>query len=272
MKALYVDLDGTLLKSDSLHELFGRLLLTKFFRALFSIFILCIKGRAPFKAYLANKVLSANIVWPLDQELLTFLREEKVRGRKIVLLTAANEQVANSIVSPLAIFDEIIGSTQAKNFKGREKLKWIKEHDSGEFAYIGNGSDDLVLWEEADQAIVVNANNGIIAKAKRVNKNLLILSKRKKFLKIFLKAIRIHQYSKNALVFLPLLLSAQIFNLQLLSKSTLAFIAFCLVASSGYLINDLKDLDADRLHASKNKRPMAAGDLPILLHLWYFLV
>lgn len=83
-------------------------------------------------------------------------------------------------------------------------------------------------------------------------------------LRSFLKAIRIHQWSKNILVFVPLLTAHKLSDPHLFLKALDAFLAFSLCASGVYLLNDLVDLDSDRRHPKKKNRPFAAGDLSLI--------
>ena len=76
-----------------------------------------------------------------------------------------------------------------------------------------------------------------------------------------LRAMRPHQWVKNVLIFAPLILSFQFMDPELVIRALLAFIAFSLSASSLYIINDLLDIDSDRLHPKKKNRPFASGTL-----------
>lgn len=77
-----------------------------------------------------------------------------------------------------------------------------------------------------------------------------------------LRALRLHHWSKNALVFLPVLGAHRVSDPQALQRSGIAFLAFGLVASAVYVVNDLADVEADRLHPRKRMRPFASGLLP----------
>jgi len=75
------------------------------------------------------------------------------------------------------------------------------------------------------------------------------------------KALRPQQWIKNLFIFAPLIFSQNIFNRPLVVTTLLAFAAFCLVTSAIYLFNDLRDIEEDRLHPVKSRRPLAAGRL-----------
>ena len=80
----------------------------------------------------------------------------------------------------------------------------------------------------------------------------------------WVEALRLHQWLKNILIFVPLLSSHQVTNLPQLGHAALAFVLFGLCASGGYILNDLLDLEDDRHHTTKRHRPFAAGRLSIM--------
>lgn len=82
-------------------------------------------------------------------------------------------------------------------------------------------------------------------------------------MKHYLKLMRIHHYIKNLLVFAALACSSQLFNLEKLMAGLAAFIAFCMVSSVVYIINDIRDREKDRKHPTKCNRPIAAGTVPV---------
>src|SRR5512140_1770196 len=83
-------------------------------------------------------------------------------------------------------------------------------------------------------------------------------------LRAMIKTMRPRQWPKNALVIAPILFDRQLTNIPALLHVFPAFILFCLLSSSVYIINDLSDLEADRLHPKKRLRPLASGELSIL--------
>ena len=118
------------------------------------------------------------------------------------------------------------------------------------------------IWSHARKAYVVNDSAGLRRKIEKLGISTTYIGSSKPSLRVWLKALRIHQYAKNALVFVPLLTS-HAYELHSILRTLLAFIAFSLCASSVYLINDLIDLSADRQHPTKQKRPFASGALPL---------
>ena len=88
-------------------------------------------------------------------------------------------------------------------------------------------------------------------------------------MKHYLKLMRVHHYIKNLLVFAALACSGQLFHFEKLTSGIAAFIAFCLVSSVVYIINDIKDRENDLKHPTKCKRPIAAGTVSVK-SAWFF--
>lgn len=263
---LLVDLDGTLIKTDLLFESFLALIRRKplyLFVIPFWLFL----GRAKLKAKIAEKVELDIGALPLNKAFFVFLEEEKKAGRELILATASNEKLANAVASYHGIFDQVIASTSETNLKSKAKLKAIKRHlKTPEFAYAGNETADLDIWEEASECIVVNAKKSLL---KSIKKETSVFDLRTSSLKPLVKELRIYQWVKNLLIFLPLILAHRLTDVESLLTSIIAFFSFSFCASSVYLLNDLLDLQADRRHKTKKNRPFAAGTLSIS---WGFLL
>ncbi|MEI8207131.1 MAG: UbiA family prenyltransferase, partial [Kiritimatiellales bacterium] len=118
------------------------------------------------------------------------------------------------------------------------------------------------VWEAAAGIIAVNP----CAPVRRALKNrpARIFEDRPAKVKSWFKAIRVHQWTKNILVFLPMLLAHELSTPSLYIKAVLAFFAFSFAASAIYIFNDLFDLHADQHHPRKKNRPFAAGNLNLL--------
>lgn len=263
-KYIFVDLDGTLIKTDLLFESFLKLVKNNPKKTIISIWILLTKGIAKFKNYIAiNTEINPEIL-PTNSHLLDYLLHEKISNRKIILATASNEKFAKQVAEHYAIFDDVIASTEEVNLKGKNKLEKIKEVAKGEdFEYIGDSSADIPIWQESKEITIVSDNKKLINKVCKIKHPKYLFSEETNSLKTFLKAIRVHQWAKNILLFVPIVMAQQVLNLSLWIDLLLAFLSFSLCASSVYVFNDLLDLDADRLHETKKKRPIASGSLPI---------
>jgi 4-hydroxybenzoate polyprenyltransferase/phosphoserine phosphatase len=260
---LYVDLDGTLVATDTLWE--SVLLLIKKNPLMFSyLLILLGRGKANFKRELAKQVTLNFEDLPYRQEVLSFLRAEKATGKKIILASAADQNVAEGVARHLGLFDGVLGSNGKTNLSGKQKLLAIRQATGdGHFDYIGNSMDDVPLWQAARHAILVRPSSRIRKLVRRICTSQQVLATQEGSLMAFLKALRIHQWTKNLLLFVPLLAAHKLTDLTLIPPVLSAFVAMSLCASSIYIINDLLDLNVDRLHPFKKNRPFAAGALAI---------
>ena len=261
---LCVDLDGTLIQTDSLWEACLRLISQNpFMILLFPLWLFL--GKAGFKHKISQHVELAPSSLPFNANLLKYLTQQRLHNRHIVLVTAANKNIAESIAAHLNIFDEIFASDESNNLSGNNKAKvLIDKFGDKEFVYAGNANVDLKVWKNSAAAIVVNGTETLINKVKAITTiDEVFPTQQKISLKIILKAIRIHQWTKNALIFTALILSHNWFNHSAIQLSLFAFLSFSFAASSIYLINDLIDLEADRKHKTKKHRPLAAGILSI---------
>lgn len=260
---LCVDLDGTILKTDVLLEHACELLKQRpWYLFWFAMWLL--KGRAYFKHQLANSATLDVATLPYCEELIDFLKSERARGRMLVLTTAASQRAAEEIATHLGIFDRVIASDETLNLKGRAKLERLQEifGETG-FGYAGNASVDLDIWKHAAEVVVVNARSSVVNKASRFATTPRVFQRKGNRIRSVLRAARIHQWVKNLLLFVPLILAHRITDTNALLKSTLGFLCFSLCASSVYIVNDILDLKADRAHPLKRNRPFAAGDLSI---------
>ena len=261
---LCVDLDGTLIRTDLLWE--SLLALLK--QSPLSIFQLpfwLLKGKAAFKHEIARRVTLDAGTLPYDQALVEFLANERRSGRDLVLATASHESFARAVAAHLELFDErVFGSDASTNLKGARKVALLVErHGVRRVAYAGNSTADLPVWAEADEAIVVNASAGLVSRAQALTPVSRVFSKPVSWPKPVAKALRVHQWAKNVLVFISVVASHQITNSTLLLQATIAFLSFSLSASAVYIVNDCLELASDRRHPRKKDRPFASGNLSI---------
>jgi 4-hydroxybenzoate polyprenyltransferase/phosphoserine phosphatase len=271
-KPLCVDLDGTLIATDSLWESI-LLLLREHFWVSFLLPWWLTKGKAYFKNKIAQYVTLDAATLPYRENVLAFLQQEKQQGRTIILATAAHKTIAQAVASHLKLFDGIIASDVDINMKGTTKRDALKQR-FGTYDYIGDSKADLPIFQAAEHAFLVAPSQtqgvqNLSWKGVAIQK---IFSVPKLTGRVWLKALRPHQWVKNTLIFLPLILSHEFLEPTKLVEALVAFIAFSLVASSGYIINDLLDLAADRAHPTKKHRPFASGVLPIHYGLPLFVI
>jgi 4-hydroxybenzoate polyprenyltransferase/phosphoserine phosphatase len=258
---LVVDLDGTLIKTDSLAESFLALMRQNPLY-LFLLPFWLLRGRAFLKRQISQRVTLDVSLLPYHHELLDHLKLEHARGRQLVLATGTDERIAKQVASYLQIFDRVLASDGAINLSGQNKrTRLVAEFGEKYFDYAGNSRRDLAVWSSARKAILVNPTKSLSRAAAGVTEIEQVFPSRKRRLRLYLQALRLHQWLKNLLVFVPLVMAHRFFELDLLGRTFLAFLAFGLCASSVYLANDLLDLPSDRHHPRKRQRPFAAGEL-----------
>jgi len=259
--ALCVDLDGTLLNSDILYESVLALLA----RNPLYVFLLplwLLRGKAALKRELASRVVLQADTLPYNAQVLEILRTTSMRPR--VLCTASDQLLVAPIAAHLGVFEQVIASDGRTNLSGVNKAQALAERFGQRgFEYIGNGNVDLAVWEQASGAWVVNNDRTLADKAaKRAPLRAHLPAPPR--MKAWLKALRLHQWLKNLLVFVPLLTAHRFLDPVSIVQSVIALVAFGLCASGVYVLNDLLDLTPDRQHPRKRNRPFAAGKLPLL--------
>ena len=260
---LVVDLDGTLLKSDMLHESFWNAFAQRASTPVKSVTQL-LTGKAALKSYLASEAVIDIASLPYDDEVIKYINEHRANGGKVALVTATHQLLADQIAQHLEIFDEVHGSNNGVNLKGAVKAKFLAEHfGRGNFSYIGDALADVPVWEVSEKAITVNASDAVRRKVEALGITVEHLETTSRSWDSYFKALRPHQWSKNILIFVPML-AAHKLDLSSFLSSCLAFVAFSLIASSVYIVNDLLDLNSDRIHPSKRSRPFASGAIPIV--------
>jgi phosphoserine phosphatase len=254
---LAVDLDGTLLRTDSLWESL-LLLLRERPLSLGPLVLALLKGRAEFKAHVAELTLPDVAALPLNEPLLDWLADERRSGRHLVLATAADQRIAAAVAERVGLFDAVLASDAGRNLKGGSKANaLVTRFGRGGFDYAGDAYADLPVWRAARRAIVVGGP-ALERAARRVAEVERVFAPGQGRPAALLRALRPHQWAKNLLILLPLLAAHRLDAPGLLA-AVLAFIAFGLTASAVYLINDLLDLGADRRHPRKCRRPFASG-------------
>jgi len=263
LPALCVDLDGTLVKSYTLH--YSALAVARHRpRALVNIPGWLAQGKAALKRHLANTIQLDVAHLPYNRELLQYLEQQRATGRPLYLATAADADTANRIAAHLGIFTGVLASDGQLNLAGHNKLAAFQSRFGDNFSYIGNALPDLPLLQHCQEPMVANPTPGLRAALRRARITpVRTFDERVSPLKAWLRAIRLHQWAKNTLIFVPLLL-AHAWAPGLVAGATLAFYSFGLCASATYIVNDLLDLEADRQHPRKRLRPFASGDLSAL--------
>jgi 4-hydroxybenzoate polyprenyltransferase len=261
---LVVDLDGTLVRTDLLVESLFVLAKRSPLRLLLVPFWLA-KGKACLKRHLAQEARPDVTTLPYRQSLLSRLEAEKRRGTPLVMATAADAVLADEVARHLGLFDAVLASDGTVNLaRERKRDRLVGEFGPQGFDYVGSGRSDRALWNAARKAVVVQPAPGVAERVAKLTEVEEILDGDHPGPGVYLAAMRPHQWLKNALVFVPLLATHRVYEVDLLWQGLLAFVAFSLCASSAYLLNDLLDLPSDRHHPHKRDRPFASGQLPLV--------
>ena len=262
---LVLDLDGTVLRTDSLIEATLRLAATrplKLLRLLPTLFT----GRAAFKHAIAAACTLDPATLVYNEDILTLARDAHAQNRPVHLVTAADATVARTIAAHLNLFDGVHASDGTNNLKGTRKADFlVTQFGAHGFDYAGDAPPDLAVWQQARRAIVVSPSPGFLRRVHATCADVQVLGASPSAatrLRCWAKALRIHQWAKNVLVLVPVL-AAHRFDAPTLIQAATALIAYSLCASSVYVLNDLLDLPHDRVHPTKCRRPFASAALPL---------
>ncbi|MYZ43679.1 UbiA family prenyltransferase [Schauerella aestuarii] len=260
---LVVDLDGTLLRSDTLFETWLSVLKASPLTALASISWVA-KGKAFLKQRLAEESEVDVALLPFNSSVLEMMHSASDAGRPVVLATATHKIYADRIAAYLGGFADVIATEDDVNLSSHRKRDvLVARYGSKGFDYIGNSHDDIAVWKEAREVHIVEPHRGVVRKASENGDVHSVTAEATPKWRTWVKALRLHQWIKNLLIFVPLLASHRLAEVPMIGTGILAFIAFGLCASSVYVLNDLLDLADDRQHTTKRNRPFAAGKLEI---------
>lgn len=260
---LCVDLDGTLIRTDLLIES-ALLLLKRNILYLFMLPLWLLGGKAHLKGQISRRVTLEVAGLPYDEALLRYLQGQHGSGRVLHLVTASHDRYARQVAEHVGLFTQVLASDDTTNLAGTTKRdRLVALFGKGGFDYAGNSTADLPIWAAAQHSIVVNPEPGVVKKANALGNVQRVLSQPTGLPGLLVRALRLHQWVKNILVLVPLVMAHQVDNMGLLMQGVAAFFAFGLCASSVYVLNDLLDLSADRQHQSKCLRPFTCGALPL---------
>ena len=261
-RPLVVDLDGTLIKTDLLIESFLMLLSAHPLKAFGSLLALG-QGKAALKARIADEVMIDLHTLPMNQDLLERLRAEKAAGRSLYLASASDRRYVEPLAAHLGLFDGVFASDGENNLAGAAKMRCLcQAFGEGGFDYAGDAMVDMEVWSHDAGVLVVAPSPSLRQAVCDRFPHAEIIGERAIRPKDLIKAMRLHQWLKNLLIFVPLL-AAHAIDARSLGTCLLAFFCFGFCASSVYLLNDLLDLANDRQHPSKKRRPFAAGLIPL---------
>jgi 4-hydroxybenzoate polyprenyltransferase len=260
-RPLCVDLDGTLIKSDSLFDAFCELVRRNPL-AVWRLPLWLMGGRACVKIEIARRAPLDATRLPYNLPLLRYLQAQWREGRPLYLATGADAGLAERVAAHLGIFQGVLGTEGKINLTKTRKLSRLKGR-FGQFDYVGNSHADVAVLAGARVGLVANPTPGLrlALRMRHIPVERTFIDKRPT-MRTLVKAIRLHQWTKNVLLFAPLLLSHQL-TARSVAAAVAAFFCFCFMASANYLVNDMLDIESDRRHRSKRLRPFAAGDLSV---------
>lgn len=260
---LVVDLDGTLTPADTLVEAVIKVIKQSPVNLVRLPFWL-MKGRAEFKDAISTRARIAAEHLPYREALLEYLRQEKAKGRQLVLATAAHHAIADAVAHHLGLFDHVLATKPGRNLKGKDKLQAIREKVGESFVYAGDAQADVPIWNGAQAAVLVAVAPSTAAMIRQSVPIEREFEGSSAGFFDWLSALRLHQWLKNLLLFVPMLTAFSFVDIDKVVRMALAFLAFCFAASATYIINDILDLESDRAHPRKRLRPFASARLPIL--------
>lgn len=258
---LIVDLDRTLLKTDTLIEQF-LVLLIKAPRAALRSLLALRQGKASFKrAIIDDAPLDAEAL-AINETLLEYLNDQRDQGRALHLVTAADQRVADAVAGKIEIFESAVGTNRDHNLKGIHKRDYLVETFPDGFSYAGDSSADIPIWESAKSAVLVGVGEQTRRAVEAMDCEIEVeIEGANRSLKQWLRLLRVHQWSKNVLIFVPLLLAHRYVDISAVLAVFVGFLAMSIMASGTYVINDIVDVSADRQHRTKRFRPIASGDV-----------
>ncbi|MQT14262.1 UbiA family prenyltransferase [Segnochrobactrum spirostomi] len=260
---LVIDVDGTLIKTDLLYES-ALQFVAKHPLQVHRLPLWLSNGKAHLKTALADRIEVNGHTIPLRHEVVELIAEAKAQGRPVFLASASERRWVQAIADAIGPLAGVFATDAATNLEGDRKAAALEAaFGAGGFDYVGNQDVDIPVWRKARRAIVVAETSAFESRVLRALPDAEVLARPRTQLRRYVKALRVHQWAKNVLVFLPLLASHR-FTLEDVLAALLAFVCFSLAASSAYILNDLLDLPADREHRTKSRRPFAAGDVPVL--------
>jgi 4-hydroxybenzoate polyprenyltransferase len=255
---IVVDLDRTLAVRDIFHTLAVTHFLRKPLQLPRFIWTFFSSGKVGLKKAVAESVEFDLETHPLNEELIAFLKSEKAKGKKIVLCSGAYQQHVEIVAEHVGVFDSFYGSADSNNLVGRSKADFLVSlFGKGNFDYIGDSKADLIVGEVASNTAIIKSYKGL-SEAR---------SSRLESAKLILKQLRVKHWLKNLLIFVPILTAHQELKFEDVARALIFFLAFSILASGTYILNDLHDLRADSLHAEKRNRPIVAGRLKITTSL-----
>lgn len=259
---LVLDLDGTLLRTDLLLEAMLHYVRTRPLR-LFQLLLWAFRGPAHLKHQVALRSELAVDLLPINDALVAYARTEAARGRTVIVATAASENLAKRVCARFGFIADVIGSCDRTNLKGPRKATMLAARFPDGYVYAGDAAPDLAVWRQARFGVFAGHSASLLRRASNLTAFEADFQRKRPTPDVWVRALRIHQWAKNGLLFLPLMLAGNLLDVQGWIACAIGFVAMGCIASATYLVNDLVDLEADRQHWTKRNRPIASGAISI---------
>lgn len=230
-----------------------------------------LRGHSILKAKLAERVPINVSLLPYNEEVIKIIQSEQFT-RKIILATASHRIYADQVASYLGLFDQVMATEGDLNLAAKKKRDvLIAAFGENGFDYMGNSHDDLVVWQVARKAYIVNPGHNVECLARKKGNVESVVSVQKSFFHLLIKAFHLPQWLKNSLIFLPFLLKPQRSDLSQWFYAFYAFLLFGLASSSIFLLHDLLYIENHRHYALKQQNLFASGDLSLKTGIILFL-
>lgn len=207
---LVVNLDETLNQSDLLLEsLFAHLGANPL--RLLSLLSSLSRGRAQLKAEIASETPIEAVQLPYDERVLAHLREALAGGRPTYLASASNERYVRDVAEHLGLFDGWFASTASENLSSSAKVtRLVETFGEKSFDYIRNESAGLAMWSVANRSLAVEPSRSVRSALEEIDPDALLIEAQSGSLRDWLKLLRVHQWAKNELVYVPIFCRASL--------------------------------------------------------------
>ena len=259
---LVVDVDGTLVATDLLQEAALQIVASHPLHA-FRIPLWLASGKSNLKIQLANRVNPGIETVPLREEVIALIRNTQAAGRPVYLASASDVRYIEELAKRIGGITGVFGTDSSVNLSGHAKAdRLVAAFGAQGYDYVGDAPIDFAVWRNARRPLVVAHSAAFAASVLKTFPEAEIIARARPTLRSYVAALRVHQWAKNVLIFVPMIAGHQ-FDRETITATFLAFLCFCFAASSAYVINDLLDLPGDRDHPRKSNRPFAAGKIPI---------
>jgi len=259
---LLVRNEGVLVETDLLWESFYLLLKRNPFVLIWLPYWL-FRGTAFTAQQIMDRVMPSVEYLPYNRQLIGYLQEQHRNGRELVLVTSLSKEYAQRISCHLGFFKSVLSREELLSTVDPKKSKNdLPDSAPVDFVYVCREVEDINLCGNGNVVLVNPDQSTLYTIRNQCNIEQVIVSSKGGLFK-YIQAIRVHQWLKNLLVFVPLITAHQIDDPILVLRTILAFFAFSLCASGVYLLNDLIDISDDRKHQKKCKRPFAAATISV---------